>query len=258
MKTDNRITGPWVVPWQFVKEARGLNLPISRWGYGMILGSCGLFGISLGVLLGNIGLGAGMVLFFAYAIPGEWLEWMRKRQIRKARTLWMEAIRVLRTSYLVCGAWRQALVISLPHLPDEIQPYFGQVLAREQTGVPLNQAIKQHLTLLPEMTLFYEVAQILERVGGSYGEALLEDVMEGLEEAVRRSDELAQEAAARQTETRHLFVMFVVELLILRIMGSIYFSGLFHSLYGQWLVSACFMMNVGCFVWVKQRLKRYT
>jgi len=251
-----RMPGPWVVPWHFLEEAHALKLPMSRWGYGALLGTSGLFGFSLGALLGNAALGAGMALFFAYAIPGEWLEWMRQRRQKKMRSLWIEAVRMLRTSYLVCGSLRQAMVMSLPHLPEEVRPYFQHMIDRDQGMTSSHPMMEQDRVLLPELTYVLELAQLLDRVGGPDGEILLEDAIDRLEEAGRRVEEFEQEVAARRTETRHLFALFLVELLFLRLVGSVYFSGLFHSVAGQGLIFLCFAINAGCFIWVWQRIRR--
>jgi len=249
---------PWVVPWRFLQEVHALKLPMSRWGYGALFGTSGLFGFSLGTLLGNAALGAGMALFFAYAIPGEWLEWMHQRRQKKMRSLWIEAVRNLRTSYLVCGSLRQAMVMSLPHFPDEVRPYFQHMIDQEQAGLPFHPVMEQDRFLLPELTYVLELAQLLDRVGGPDGEMLLEDAIDRLEEAGRRVEEFEQEVAARRTETRHLFALFLVELLFLRLVGSVYFSGLFHSATGQGLIFLCFAINAGCFIWVRQRIRRLT
>ncbi|MFC4767161.1 type II secretion system F family protein [Effusibacillus consociatus] len=250
---------PWMVPWRYLPEARALGWPLRGWMYGVLLSASFGLGISFGLLLDIYGLGIGMGAFFAYAIPGELLLWVRQRHLKRMRQLMGEAVRTLHTSYLACGQWGQAVKMSLPYVPSEIQPLFQRIFRQQQVGVPLDQAMTDmpNQVLLSETGFFLEVARLLEQVGGPLGGALLEDVISLLEEANTKAGELAGEVAARQMETRHLFVLFLVELVFFRLISVVYFDDLFHSVPGQLLISALFFLNTGCLIWVRQQIQKF-
>lgn len=249
---------PWPFPWRYVSAAHASGWSLSRPLYLSLLAAIAVGGWSLGWLFHNLWFGLEIAVFLAYAVPGELLEAVRQRNRKNLRRVWIETIRLLHTSYLVCGEWRQAIQLSLSQMPEQTQTFFREALRREQLGIPLHETIRECKKQFPiaEMNLFWEVITLLENVGGPLGETLLEDVILWMEEAHTRAEDMEKEVSARLTESRHLFLLFLVELLCFRIVGGTFFSGLFESVVGKTVMVVLFSINVLCVSWVRLRISQ--
>ncbi|MFC0213836.1 type II secretion system F family protein [Paenibacillus chartarius] len=249
---------PWPLPWRYVSAARACGWELPHFLYISMLAAAIAGGLSLGSLFHHPWLGLGMAVFAAYAAPGELLEAVRRRNRKKLRNTWIETIRLLHNSYLVCGEWRKAIQLSLSHMPDETRGLFREWFRCEHLGMSLPDMIWEGKKRMPiaELNLFWEAIQLLENVGGPLGETLLEESVAWIEEASARAEDMDREISARLTESRHLFVLFLVELLFLRIVEGTFFSGLFDSAIGQTAMVVLFSMNALCVMWVRLHIRK--
>ena len=206
-------------PKQFIERAQGNEWRIGPNGFILItLASFfvgGLYGYTMAGVLTGIFLGG----FLAYVVPAQWLEQVEKKNSKDRRKVLVDAMRAVQNAYLATDSFVSAIQVSLPLMQEPAASAFRQVLISERTGLPLSEAM-QHVKKAfpyPEVDTFIQCVDVMQEAGGQHATLVIDRFISQIEDTLSREETIETELAGRNTEVRQLFILFLVEMGVLKL-----------------------------------------
>lgn len=206
-------------PSRFVQKANANHWNISMFGFVTITVSAFLIGGLFGWMISGVLTGVVLGFFMAYMVPFEWLERVSQKSLAHKQDVLINAVRSVQNAYTATGNLVSAIEMSLPMMEEPATSAFRKVLALERTGVNLSEAMEHLRQVFPfrELDFLIHCADTMKKSGGQQTGMVLERFIRLLEDARSREEQFKAEIAARNTESRHLFVLFLMEVAVFKL-----------------------------------------
>ncbi|MDA0833177.1 MAG: type II secretion system F family protein [Planctomycetota bacterium] len=141
------------------------------------------FAISVGCVLIFLAIAAAtyapvplfpVAALFGGSLPWFWLLWRRKRRFKKFANQLPDALELIARALRSGHSLASGLHVVVDEMPSPVSEEFGAAYEEQNLGVPIDQALKNMLTRMPNLDLkFFVTAVVIQRqAGGDLAEIL--------------------------------------------------------------------------------------